>query len=92
MSLPKLDVVRYAGVWYELARSKDIPFEVGAQNVRATYTWDGTTFHITNDATVDGKPIQWKASASRIDGNVLTLDNGAAYRILMFDPNWKSVV
>jgi len=82
----KVDLTRYAGVWYEVVRSRDIPFEPpGTKNVCAIYRWDGTTFSIQNEAILNGKKIQWTATVEKIKGNTLELTNNGMYKILMLD-------
>ena len=93
---------RYAGLWYELARTRDIPFEpVGITDVQANYTWDGTTFGITNTALLPtGKPLSWTTDVTRVLNASSTRFEIVAgpqrtrglYRILMLDPDYQWVV
>lgn len=92
--LPELrtpvDLSRFAGTWYELARTEGIPFEPpGITDVRAKYTWDGTTFGITNTAvTADGAPMAWSTRVVRIVNEWNTrfeLERRGLYLILMLD-------
>ena len=98
--LPELrevvDLQRYAGCWYELVRTKDIPFEPPSMtDVRAVYTWDGQRFGITNHGFYRGEWRTWQTEVKRITNGWNTrleiLQPGAPagmtgiYRILMLD-------
>ncbi len=63
--LDSLDIDRYLGTWYEVARSKSIPFEKG-NCVRATYSKsaDGKGIDVLNQGTLDdGSPNDIKGKA-----------------------------
>lgn len=96
--LPELrevvDLQRYAGCWYELVRTKDIPFEPPSMtDVRAVYTWDGERFGITNHGFYRGEWRKWSTQVKRITNGWNTrleiMQPGAPvvgiYRILMLD-------
>lgn len=87
-----IDLARYAGDWFEVARSRAIPFEPpGVSDVRAHYKWDGRTFSIRNEALIDNRVIEWSTVVTRIENEartrfqVKTQGQSGVYRILMLD-------
>lgn len=94
--VPKLDPVRYAGHWHEIA---SIPhwFERGCSLTTATYTLaaDGR-LHILNECLRDGKPYQARAVAWHTgiahDGefNVRFIwPFSSAYWVIALDPRYQ---
>lgn len=95
-----ISLERFSGRWYETARTRGIPFEPrGTTDVTATYSWDGRTFGIHNEALLNCQPISWHTKVKRIDnafntrfiievppppGTNLPAGEGV-YRILMLD-------
>lgn len=87
-----IDLARYAGDWFEVARSSNIPFEPpGVTDVRAHYTWDGRTFSIRNEALLNNQVLEWSTVVTRIENDsrtrfqVKTQGQSGVYRILMLD-------
>lgn len=62
-----VDLARFAGKWYEVARSRDIWFEPpGTTDVRATYTVNaGGQLDVYNEALLNGRPVSWSTSTVR---------------------------
>jgi lipocalin len=90
----RVDLGRYSGVWYEIARSRELPFEPpDVTDVRSTYKWDERTFTIANEALRDGVPVRWSAtvtgSFNEFDSSLRVRDDKtgalAMYRILELD-------
>ena len=62
-----VDLRRFSGRWFEVARSRGIPFEPdGITDVHALYSWDGRTFGIRNEALLNDRPIYWETHVKRI--------------------------
>ena len=95
-----VDLSRYQGLWYELVRSKGIPFEPpGTTDVTARYSYVDNNFSILNRARIGGQPVQWEAKVERINNQYnseFTLNSNmgrATYRILALgkDYDWAVV-
>jgi len=89
----RVDLERYAGLWYEIARSRDIPFEPeGTHDVRAHYTVVNGQFTIRNECIINGRPVKWTSfvRSKNDDNSRFELDAGGrgpggVYRILELD-------
>lgn len=89
----RVDLKRYSGLWYEIARSRGIPFEPpGTTDVTAEYVVDKSTgaLSITNRALANGRPVSWSTRVVRVDGPynarlVLEGPRAPMYRILELD-------
>lgn len=77
--VPQLDLERYLGTWYEIARY-DHPFERGMQQTKATYSLrsDGR-IEVLNDGIRKGKFHEAKGKAKRTE-------NPGVLRVSFFGP------
>lgn len=91
--LESLDLDRYLGVWYEIARYPHF-FEKGMTRVKATYTpLPGGKIEVRNEGFKDGKPkvAKGKARTTDIPGRLMVTFFlfPAEYNILEVGPNYS---
>lgn len=93
-----LDIVKYSGVWYEVARY-DHYFERGLDNVTATYTInsDGSVqvlnrgFKSGKEKTITGKAFRSEEDKSGVL-TVIFFIFGSEYRVIYLDKDYKYAV
>lgn len=75
VTVPHVDLARYAGTWYEIAR-KPFSHEKGASNVTATYTpeGDGTVKVVNAYINEKGEAETADGVAKPVDGSNAKLD------------------
>ena len=90
----ELDINRYLGEWYEIARF-DHSFERGIEQAKANYALneDGT-IKVVNSGLKDGKPKKAVGKGKRTDYPALLRISFfgpffADYRVMMIDANYK---
>ena len=88
-----LDLNRYAGEWYEIARL-DHSFERGIEQAKAVYTLnDDGTLKVVNSGMKNGKPKKAIGKGKRTDEPALLRVSFfgpfyADYRVMMIDANY----
>ena len=89
-----LDLNRYLGEWYEIARF-DHSFERGIEQAKAVYTLnDDGTLNVVNSGMKNGKPKKAIGKGKRTDEPALLRVSFfgpfyADYRVMMIDANYK---
>lgn len=90
-----IDLQRFSGCWYEVARTSDVPFEPSdLTDACVTYGWDGTRLTIDGEGQLpSGEQRKWtvqvknavNAFNTRFVVDLPLIGGGQPYRILMLD-------
>jgi apolipoprotein D and lipocalin family protein len=81
-TVPAVDLARYYGTWYEIARLPNSFQSMCASDIRATYRADGENVSVLNECrTADGKLEQADGIAKVVAGS-----QGARLRVSFFRP------
>lgn len=87
MAVSKLDLERYLGKWYEIARSPN-PFEKGMTNVTAEYSFrDNGLINVLNSGDKNGKRKKAVGRARRPDET-----QPASLQVSFFGPFWADYI